>query len=230
MATQSSDQKLDLIVAEMATIRVAVEEFTKLSGKVTVLESKASAQDTIIVSLVAEVKHLKEQVNGHDQFGKLNALRILNVPGSDSETGLAACVYDTVLKPILAAAKLKGDLTTLPQVGTTITEVFRAGRFSQGANKPPPPIIVKFTTPSIRLAVLKNKRINMPPPLVAGAKRYIIVEDLTPSTHRKLKELAEDDRVEKAWTMGGLIWATTKKNKVPFKVRSIFDSNDFILG
>ena len=99
---------------------------------------------------------------------------------------------------------LKGDLLTLPQVGTTITEVYRAGRFSQGVNKPPPPVVVKFTSPNIRMAVLKNKRTNMPLPTEVGAKRFIIVEDLTPATYRKLQELAGDDRVDKAWTIGPL--------------------------
>ena len=79
------------------------------------------------------------------------------------------------------------------------------------------------------MAVLKNKRTSMPPPSVVGDKRYIIVEDLTPATHRKLRELAEDDRTEKAWTMGGHIWAITKKSKTPFKVKSIYDTIDSIL-
>ena len=150
MSTLSADQKLDLIINEMSKFREVAAEIATLVGRVNVLESKATAQDTTIVSLVAEVKLLKEQANERDQFSKLNALRIFNIPGSDAETGLAACVYDTV--------------------GNTITEVFRAGKFSQGANKPPPPIIIKFTTPTIRMAVLQNKRNNMPPPLSGGGQ------------------------------------------------------------
>jgi len=229
MSTLSSDQKLDLIIKEMAKFSDVAAEVAMVTGRVTVLESKATAQDTSIASLVSEVKLLKEQANERDQAGKLNALRIFNFPGSDSETGLAASVYDTVLKPILAAAKQKGDLTTLPQVGSTIAEIFRAGKFSQGVMKPPPPIIIKFTTPTIRMAILRNKRTNTPPPAEAGDKRFILVEDLTHTTYKKLRELAEDDRVEKAWTIGGHIWLITKKNKAPIKVKSILDSNEAIL-
>jgi len=229
MSTLTSDQKLDYLIAEVDKIRDITQEIASLSVRVKVLETKTSVQEVSIESLLSEVKLLKEHANERDQDGRLNALRFFNIPGSDSETGLAACVYDTVLKPILAAAKQKGDLLTLPQVGTTITEVYRAGRFSQGVNKPPPPVVVKFTSPNIRMAVLKNKRTNTPLPTEVGAKRFIIVEDLTPATYRKLRELAGDDRVDKAWTMGGHIWVVTKKSKESFKVKSIYDPNDVIL-
>jgi len=56
-----------------------------------------------------------------------------------------------------------------------------------------------------------------------------LVEDLTHTTYKKLRELAEDDRVEKAWTIGGHIWLIMKKNKAPIKVKSILDSNEAIL-
>jgi len=221
---------LDLLIGEVAKLREATAEIVSLVGRVNVIETKMSAQDSVIASLVQEVKMLKEHVNEREQYDKLTAVRIFNVPGSDSETGLAVNIYDTILKPILAAAKQKGDLATLPQVGTTIVEVYRAGKFAQGSNKPPPPVIVKFTNSVIRMAILRNKRNNTPPPSEVGAKRIIIVEDLTPATHRKLRDLLEDDRVEKAWTISGHIWYVSKKSKTPVKVKSIYDTTNAILG
>jgi len=74
MSTLSSDQKLNLIIKEMAKFSEVAAEVVMVTGRVTVLESKATAQDTSIASLVSEVKLLKEQANERDQAGKLNAL------------------------------------------------------------------------------------------------------------------------------------------------------------
>ena len=89
----------------MAKLRETTDEIASLAVRVTVLETKASLQEVSIISLLSEVKLLKEHANERDQYGRLNALHTFNIPGSDLETGPAACVYDTVLKPILAAAK-----------------------------------------------------------------------------------------------------------------------------
>jgi len=159
-----------------------------------------------------------------------NALRIFNFPGSDSETNLAAKVYDKLLKPILAAAKSKGDLTTLPQCANTIDDIFRVGKFAAGANKPPPPIVVKFSSPAVRLAILKNKRLHTPPP-EGGAKKMVLTEDLTSPSYRKMKELNEDERVSKVWSRNGVLWLVkTGDNMPPIQVRSVYDSNDKILS
>jgi len=228
MSTLSSDQKLDFIINEMAKLRETTAEIATLVTRVTTLETKVTAQDAAIASLTAEVKYLKESFNDREQFFRMDTLRIFNVPGSNNETGLSAKVYDTLLKPILAAARANGDLPTLPQVGNTISEIFRAGRFAQGANKPPPPIIVKFCSSNIRMAILRNKRNNTPPPEV-GNKRITIVEDLTPPNHKKMRDLLADERVEKVWTLSGSIWFSTKKDKKAIKVKSPYESNDSII-
>ncbi len=119
-----------------------------------------ASQKSTIEALTADVRSLKDIVNHHEQQSRATSLRIFNFPGSCDETGLATKVYDRLLKPILAAAKAKGDLATLPQVGNTIEDIYRAGKFAAGANKPPPPIVVKLTSPTIRMALLRNKRVE----------------------------------------------------------------------
>jgi hypothetical protein len=37
----------------------------------------------------------------------------------------------------------------------------------------------------------------------AGFKRFILVEDLSPANHKLLKDLQNDDRVEKVWSVDG---------------------------
>jgi hypothetical protein len=58
----------------------------------------------------------------------------------------------------------------------------------------------------------------------------VITEDLTPATHKRYRELISDDRVEKGWTINGGILLVKKSDKSVVKVKSIYDSNDEILG
>ena len=200
-----------------------------LVNRVNTLETTVAAQQATINSLTNDVKYLKDLVNSREQQSRDSTIRIFNFPGSDAETNLTNKVYDKLLKPILAAAKQKGDLATLPQVGTTIEDIYRAGKFAAGANKPPPPIVVKLTSTTIRLALLRNKRLNTPPPQ-EGGKRMTIAEDLTPPTYKKYRELLSDDRVEKGWTINGSIFIVKKSDKSVIRVRSAYDSIDQILG
>jgi hypothetical protein len=60
-------QKLDLLIGEVAKLREATAEIVSLVGRVTVIETKMSAQDSVIALLVQEVKMLKEHVNEREQ-------------------------------------------------------------------------------------------------------------------------------------------------------------------
>ena len=238
----SADQKLDLVLQELAAVKVMQQNIEKVVNRVATLEATVAAQATVInnheetiKTLVAEMKTIKEKTNAQDQQLKSNAVRLFNFPGSNDETGLPAKIYDRILKPILVAAKAKGDLATVPQLNNVIEEAFRAGRFAAGPNKPPPPVIIKFTSPAVRLAILKNKRTNTPSPSEAekalGLKRFALAEDLTTPTYRKLQELQKEERVSKAWTMGGEIWfVTTGENSQPRKVKSVYDPINVILS
>jgi len=235
MANLTTDQKLDLLLQDMSVVKDKVVTLEKLMTKVELLETKVNVQEESIKTLTSEVTVLKEKVNQLEQIQKGNAIRLYGFPGSNDEVGLATKVYDRVLKPILTAARAKGDIPTVPQINNTVEGVFRAGRFAAGSGKPPPPVIIKFSSTSTRLAVLKNKRSSMPAPTegekAAGIKRFVIAEDLTTPTYRKLQELLKDDRVVKAWSIGGEIWFVTQGENVrPKKVRSIFDPIDKILS
>ena len=229
----SSDEKLDLILQKMSSIELKVsaievrqENLEQLVNRVAQLENKVQDHDSTFTSMQREIKFLKETVNTQDQAKRGDTLRLFNFPGSNDEVDLPARVYETILKLILAAAKTGGDLQTLPHLTTICTDIFRAGKFSPGQNKPPPPVIVKFSSLPARLAILKNKRQNMPP-APEGAKRYVIVENLSPPTYRKLQEYQQDERISKAWTINRDIWVVpVRDNKKPKKVKSNFDSVD----
>jgi hypothetical protein len=129
----SSDQKLDFLIT-------TVLEMKAVLSKVAILEEKNKKLEATVSSLTRDVKQLKEMSNMREQQAKSNAVRLFGFPGSNDETGLAAKVYERILQPIFKAAKNKGDISSLPQVGTAVAEVFRAGKFSPGSNKPPPPL------------------------------------------------------------------------------------------
>ena len=231
MASSLSDsQKLDFLINSIEEVKLKQSNLELLVTRVTTLEATVSAQQKAISDLQSEVKHLKERDNEREQDLRSNALRLFNFPGSDSETNLSGRVYDKLLKPILAAAKSKGDIANLPQVGNTIVEIFRVGKFAAGANKPPPPIVIKFASSAVRVAILKNKRNNTPPPSDGATKKMFLTEDLTKPTYKKMKELQADDRVDKIWSRNGSLWLVKKgPNMEPLMVKSIYDSNDSIL-
>ena len=225
MSQLTADQKLDLVLQEITSVKQLQLDIKHLVTRVATLETKVQAQDDVIKrheetikSLSTEVTSLKEKTNLQEQLQKGDAIRLFNFPGSNDETGLSSKVYDKILKPILQAAKSKGDLSSVPKLNDLIDDCFRVGRFSPGANKPPPPIIIKFISLDARLAILKNKRTNTPSPTegekAIGIKRYVLAEDLTTPTYRKLQELLKDDRVDKAWTIGGEIWYVTPGENV----------------
>ena len=56
---------------------------------------------------------------------------------------------------------------------------------------------------------MRLKKEHLPDPSVAeiaaGTGRYLLVEDLTVTNAKKLKEFREHDRVERAWSIDGRI-------------------------
>ncbi len=101
MEKLSTDQKLDFLISEVAKIQKQTAEIPVLVAKISALETTVKNQDTIIASLQKDVLQLKTICNDREQLARGNTLRLFNFPGSGSEVGLAARVYDKILKPIL---------------------------------------------------------------------------------------------------------------------------------
>ena len=63
-----------------------------------------------------------------------------------------------------------------------------------------------------------------------GVKNYLLLEDLTVPTLRRLKELKEDKRVQKVWTMEGNIKYTLgTKPALVCKMNSVYKPLEDIL-
>jgi hypothetical protein len=230
----TSDQKLDIIISSMAALLKGQEAINTLLKRVDVLEKTVTDQKTVIESLRKEVRLLKDSDNNRELQQRSSAVRIFNFPVSEGETNLASKIHERIIKPILSAAKAGGELPSVPGYNNTIESAFRVGKPSSDPKKPPPPILVRFKTSELRLAVLRFKKDNMPKPSeaekAAGSRRFVIVEDLSPASYKKLRELSEDSRVGKVWTVGGQIrFVLSEGDKSVRFVKSVFDSVEHII-
>ena len=120
----------------------------------------------------------------------------------DNYAGLRVRVYDVILKPLLVAAKAAKDLSSVPQAATLIEACFRP--FNAAANlEGPPQVIIKLSSKILKVAILKQRK-NLPKPADKG-KRYILVEDLNPASHKMLTAISKSKLAEKVWTIDGVI-------------------------
>lgn len=241
------NEKLTGIQGDLKKVK---ENVDSLEEKVKVLEEEKAEMKADIVSLKESVVSLQGNVNDREQYARSWSLRItgLNVPKEDIEKlGTdRACMkysYDKILKPILTAAKSKGQIETVPSAYHLLLEnghhVFPrrggrgqagqegsqagAGDGGEGMKPQAPQIIVRFCSRHMRNVVLRNKKLSTPSPttaeVAAGVKRYGIYEDLTAANFKLLREAINDERVSKAWTIDGKLRFIEKDH--PNSVKSL---------
>ena len=95
----------------------------------------------------------------------------------------------------------------MPQLNNCVEEAYRFGKGvtdAQGATLPPV-LVLRLKSKAIKTAIFKTKKEVLPTPSAAeksaGIKKVLLVEDLTVPTLHKMKELKNDTRVAKVWTM-----------------------------
>jgi hypothetical protein len=96
----------------------------------------------------------------------------------------------------------------------------------------PPPIIITLISSNVKIAILTNKKGNIPLPPPGGSKRISLNEDLTADTFSLLKSLREDKRVDRAWSVDGNIKyiRANDSDNIIHRVKSVYDPLDKILG
>jgi len=225
---ESLEVKLDLLMKKM-------DDFSAVQARVDSLETTVHDLSKSVTLLHKEIIGLKEQSNNRDQQARGLSIRLYGIAQTDEETdekALTKRVYETVLKPVLAAAKTNKLIDVLPQLSNTITAVYRVrvpaaqSRIPGQPPPPPAPIIVKFSNPAIRLAFLRSKKTGFPPPteidVYAGTKRYSASEDLTGPTYKLFREMVGSDLVEKVWSIDGRLRFTVPGDKSARRVKSVF--------
>jgi FtsZ-binding cell division protein ZapB len=233
----SLDAKMDTILRKMEEFTALQEKVVTLETTVTTMQATVTTMASTITTLQAEVSSLKEQANYREQQSKANAVRIFGLSTSDDdmEEGgkpLIKKIYDTIVKPVLVAAKSNRQLESVPTAHNVITEVIRLKQTSpqaipgQQQSSLPPPLIVKFSSQHLKVAFMRNKRMNMPTPgesdRAAGVKRYSAMEDLTGPTYRLFKQMTASDLIEKVWTVDGKLRYTVPGDSTIRRVKSVY--------
>ena len=135
MAT--ADAKLDMILGQLKAlgpIQTALEDLRSsicdVKEDVRSLQCEVSNHSDRLSALESDMLTQKDIANSQQQQLRSLTLRLLNLPvipgeAEDNNAGLRARVYDTVLKPLLTAAKAAKDLPSVPQMATVIEACFR---------------------------------------------------------------------------------------------------------
>ncbi len=249
-----NNNKLDEILARLGAMDTKLDEYnaavTRLTTTVNTIRADVDNNTKDIAELREdfnkykesnnkEVRSLKEQLNFREQQIRNSTIRLFNLrplrgESVDNYKGLAGRVYDKIVRPVLVAAKAAGDLGTIPQVQNAIDSCYRVFSPTEpDASRPPQPVVLKFLTHGLKVAFMKHRK-NIPLPSEeereAGIRRFIAVEDLTPTAHKLLKDLQQDTRVAKVWSVNGRIHYKLAGRDEVNKVKSNIASVTEILG
>ena len=217
-----------------------MDEFAVMQAKVETLETTVAKLNETMDSLSKEVLSLKESSYYHDQHDKSSSVWISGLGVTKEEANdtsgraLSKRDYDLIVRPVLAAAKANKQIDVLPNLANTFSVVYRikTGSVSNHIVEQPAPVpahqavIVKFASPSLRLAFLCNKKASLPTPveadLATGFKRYSVAEDLTGTTYKKLREMVTSDLVDKVRLVDEKLYYTLPGDGTVRQVKSVY--------
>lgn len=226
----SVDDKLDFIIMLFKKQMKKSEEQDEIIKQ---LISKTNTLEKENAYVKKELRYAKESLNKMELAGKGLSIRILGLPVSMEESSspgeanriATKAAYDKIFKPIWAAAKSRGTIQTVPQLNTAVENGYRLRSFvkDKRGNPLPPPLVVHFSSKIYRTELFKNKRDTMPNILeTEGWSNVYVVEELTAATIKRMKELREDDRVERVWSVEGAIRFSLKSDHKPRTCFNVF--------
>ena len=240
MAPVNADtKKLDLILDQLkalgpmqASLDALTNSISDIKEEVKSVRHEVDCHEDRITALEKEMKVQKDYANSQQQQLRSLAVRLLNFPitpgeAADNFAGLKQKVYDTILKPLLMAAKANKHLSTVPQLASVIEACFRPLNTTSSSPSPPPPIIIKLTSKPIKIALLRHRK-DLPQPSdaekTAGIQRYLLFEDLTADTRRCFAIVSKSKKTSKTWTIDGTIKFTLEGDKTVYTVKSVYNS------
>lgn len=141
------------------------------------------------------------------------------------------CVYDTILLPILEAAKASGEIQSFPTCRFAIDTAF-AIPAKNGTNCP---VVVRLASLYLRNLVFRLKKDTLPKQFNSTTNKdrplYSIFEDLTPANFRLLGTFKGDERVKSAWTYNGQVkFRLLDDDTTIYKVKNLTDTVDSVLA
>jgi hypothetical protein len=223
------EQKLNFVIMLLMNQQKKSEEQEE---SIKMLTSKAANLEKENNIIKKELRFAKESINRSELASRSLSLRILGLPVTKEELAspgeankiATRAAYDNILKPVWVAAKNKGTLQAVPQLNTAVEFGYRvrSNAKDKRGNPLPPPLVIHLTTKQFKTELFKNKRDVMPGVIkeMFGGINIFVVEELTAPTIRRMKELREDDRVERVWSVEGSIRFCLKSD--PTKPRNCF--------
>jgi hypothetical protein len=131
LSNATSEQKLDMLLSAVATLLQGQEKLEKMTSTVFARGQGHLPGDHHQLHGEGD-KKLKEQANDRDQQARDLTVCLFNFPiadGDTAETGRTlATKSDRILKPILVAAKAKGDISSVPVANNVLEDAFRVGK------------------------------------------------------------------------------------------------------
>lgn len=255
MPPKTDTAKLDAIMerleANAVTLATVATDVKGIKETITALQENVKANSDGLATLRREfddfkeethyeVRNLKTSFNNREQVLRGSTVRLFNIPAYPDEqannfANLSAKLYGRIFVPILTAAVAAGDLPAVPHHLEAVEACYRAFvQVEPTVGQSPPPVVIRLRSKAIKIALLKHRRLHMPQPSenekARGARRFVLVEDLTPPAHKLLKALQADPRTDKVWSVNGLIHFSLPNKTGYKKVRSVFDSVDDILS
>ena len=188
-----------------------------------------------------EIAELRNNLNEREQYARSWSMRCLNIPvPSDSETDtrlVMQLVYDLLIRPILEGAMSKESISQIPSCDSLLeTAHILPGKASAK------PVIARFYSRYWRNLVFRHRRDFAPREQAAPSTntrssgkpaprmKYPFFEDLTRASFDKLKAIKQHEDVSSAWTVNGTIRFKVQGNETVFRVSSLSDTVESIVG
>ncbi len=146
-------------------------------------------------------------------------------------------VHHEVLLPIFKGALQKGLLQSIP----SYDQVLETAHILPSAPDKTPPIIARFYSRNIKALIFRLKRdyaTKLPPSTTTQTKSrpsppkpaHPFFEDLTTANYRKMKAIANDNRVMSCWSVAGQLRLRLNGEERVRRVHNIYDSIDTIIN
>jgi FtsZ-binding cell division protein ZapB len=188
----------------------------------------------LVVDRDNEILSLRTQLNALEQHHRSWSIRVMNLPLSPDEEKstklIKAKLFNDVLLPIFEGAVAAGDLSEVPASADSVIELAHTLRAKEGAIKP---LIARFRDREVRTLVFRHKKAFAPKHNTGPLKdryRYLIFEDLTGLSFRKMREVAADERVAACWSANGQLRYRLVDDPAVRKIANPLDSVEKILG
>ena len=185
------------------------------------LRASLAERDATIAELKDEIKHLKEDHDDLEQYGRKNNLRIWGIPEKENEDTTGAVLE-------LANAILELDP---PLVHNAIEVSHRLPKPRRARQEEPRPIIVRFRSKATRHNVISNRKVLKTYNEDKQIKTYIN-EDLTAAGSKlfsAVRKLQKNKYFDQVWTYNSNVKIKDLKGSV-IGVKSLDDVKQIIPG